>query len=243
MIRTFYCYFDVSAPAVISLRTTAASSESAPTFHRPETKGAKYEMSAKVSIHRTIDYMRDDERHPGPGAENLEVTLDGTLEVTQVTPKAGAVSGYTFTVKGMELTSGQEGGDGLEPGTIITAKSRQVRDGLHRQRRRSDRTLREGLREALPRFTGMDESVDETFAPLGPFAPRTNGRRIIRGLQRCMERLEAQHWILRKRRLSPPLQRPRNSLGHNGHRDALSGRRILQKSKTCRTKRNRRSSA
>ncbi len=139
-------------------------------FHRPETKGAKYELSASYTMHSTTDFMVENERHPGPGARNLDVSLEGTLEVTAVSEKSGAVTGYTFTVKKMALSTGG-GEEGFEPGTVVTAKVDKFQGTFFAHGGEVQGVLMEGLREVLPRFSGMDEPVDEAFAPPGPVAP------------------------------------------------------------------------
>jgi hypothetical protein len=172
-LRLLTAFLTSAVPAALTAQdkpAAPAAEKRTIVFHRPETKGAKYDLSATYTSHTTTDFMADKERRPGPGAKNLDVSLDGRLEVTAVSEKSGSVTGYTFTVKKMTLTAGGED-EAFEPGTIITAKVDKFQTAFYAHGDAVEGSLMEGLREVLPRFSGMDEPVDETFAPPGPVAP------------------------------------------------------------------------
>jgi hypothetical protein len=148
----------------------AAPEKRALAFHRPETKGSKYDLTSKASQTRTSDIHMDDDVHPG-GSESTDVTLTGTLEVTEVSPKAGNVTAYTLTVKKMTLTDGTGTDDGFEPDTVITAKVENFKTTWFAHGGEVKGNLKDGLELALPSYYGVDEPVDDTFAPKGPVAP------------------------------------------------------------------------
>jgi hypothetical protein len=173
MILRLLCTAALIFPAALAAQdpaATPAAEKRELKFHRPETKGAKYEFSAKASQTRTMDVKIDDEVNPA-GSESIDVVLEGSLEVTEVTPKAGNVAGYTLTVKKMTLTDGKGEDEGFDPGTVITAKVKNFEGTYFVHGGEVQGSLKEGLDAILPGFSGMDEPVDETFGPKGPVAP------------------------------------------------------------------------
>jgi hypothetical protein len=156
---------DAPAPAA-----PAAAEKRTLIFHRPETKGAKYDFTSKASQTRTVDYHVDDDVQPG-GNESIEVTITGTLEITDVTPKAGSIAGFSLTIKKMTLTDGSGADDGLEPGTVVTGKAEKMKTTFYAHGGEVTGGLAEALSLAIPAFTGVDEPLDESFAAKGPVAP------------------------------------------------------------------------
>lgn len=58
MIRYLFLHMLAAAmvPAMFAQETPAGEKRTL-TFHRPETKGAKYELSAKASVLRTTEFL------------------------------------------------------------------------------------------------------------------------------------------------------------------------------------------
>ena len=149
----------------------AAGGKRTLTFHRPESAGAKYEMSSRASFMRTTDFVLGNDRQPAARTANFEVTLDGMLEVTAVSPKCGLMRGYTVTVKKMTLKDGSGADDGLEPGIVITAKQDKSRTVFVVSGGEVTGGLDDGLRQALPGFSAADEPMDDLYAPPGAVTP------------------------------------------------------------------------
>ena len=160
----------LALPATLIAQDAAAPGKRALVFQRPETKDAKYELTSKASFNQTTDFHIEGEVRPG-GRKSMEVTLEGTFAVTAVSPTAGNVTGYTFTINKMTLTDGSGADDGLEPGTVITAKVEKAGTTFYAHGGEVKGTLKDGLAEALPQFSGLDEPHDELFHPPGPVAP------------------------------------------------------------------------
>jgi len=174
MILRLFCTAALLSPAALIAQETPAAPAAAKRelkFHRPETKGTKYDYTMKASQTRTMDIHADEEVQPG-GSQSLEVTLEGTMEVTEVTPQAGSVIGYTFTVKKMSLTDGSGADDGFEPGTVITAKVKDHEVTYFAHGGEVEGNLKEGLSLALPVLLGLDEPEDDSvMQPPGPVTP------------------------------------------------------------------------
>jgi hypothetical protein len=142
------------------------------TFHRAEVKGAKYEVTAKASVLRTQDYIVDDEREPAEKALNLEIAINGQLEVTNVTPTAGQVNGYTFTVSQVSGTESSKDLTGIKAGSVIKAKpGNGGRTAFAVDGAEPEAVVVEALEAALPPIICVDEETDDLMEPQGPVAP------------------------------------------------------------------------
>jgi hypothetical protein len=167
---TFVLAAFTSIPALAQEKTAPAAEKRTLLFHRAEIKGAKYELSATASLFRTTDVTFDDSRRPAAKALNLEVSLDGTLEVTEVTPKSGLVRSYNLTVRSMSLKDGATAEAALEPGAVISAKAEGKRTVFLVKGSAATGNLEDALREALPEVMAIDEPLDNLYAPPGPVA-------------------------------------------------------------------------
>lgn len=180
IVRFFFAFSLAVAPLASAKESPAPPAETRRSlkFHRPQQVGDTYRYTAEVSQARTIDIIADDERQPG-GSENLELSLEGTLEVTEVTPEFGNVLGMTFHVEKMSLTDEEGKQSGLEPGTVITAETDTVvgsaqfiykkLDGLPENYRLLSSAYSHDTTTALPRDTSVryipsERSVAESKA-------------------------------------------------------------------------------
>jgi len=173
MILRLFCALALFVtPSTLAKEAPAppADTKRALKFHRPHHVGDTYRYTAAVSQSRTMDVIVDDQRQPG-GSENLDLSLEGILEVTKVTPEFGNVLGMTFNVEKMSLTDGQGKQSGLEPGTVITASRQDDTVVFTAQGRELDGLLKQALELGLPAIYSIDESTDAVLAPPGPVAP------------------------------------------------------------------------
>ena len=173
MILRFFCTFVlVLAPPMLSQEAPSPPAETKRDlkFHRPHRVGDTYRYTANVSQSRTMDIYMDDELHPA-GSESLELALEGILEITQVTPQFGNILGVTLTVEKMSLTDDHGKQSGFEPGTVITANSKDDAVLMTAKGMEVDGPLKEALELGLPTIHTIDEPADAVLAPPGPVAP------------------------------------------------------------------------
>ena len=149
----------------------AAAEKRTITFYRVETKGAKYDVSAKASVVRTTDVMVNSERRPGAKALNLEIALDGQMEIIAVTPKAGRPLEIKFTVKKFSISADGAGKEEAAPVKEIVAKAGKPRTSMLVDGKEPDATMDEILRTVLPPLADVDEKVEDAFSSPGPVAP------------------------------------------------------------------------
>jgi hypothetical protein len=149
----------------------AAGEKRTLTFHRAETKGAKYELSAKGSLLRTSDVVTDSGRRPAAEALNLQVTFEGELEVTSVTPKAGRWSELKITVKRMSITDGSTEEESPKAGAVITAVAEKTGTTILIDGKAPAEKVETAVKVVLPPLVDVDEPVTDVFAAPGPVAP------------------------------------------------------------------------
>ncbi|HEX2751422.1 MAG TPA: hypothetical protein VHM91_25655 [Verrucomicrobiales bacterium] len=141
------------------------------TFHRVETKGSKYDVSAKVSVVRTTDAVVDFERRPAGKAVNLQVSLDGQMEILAVTPKAGRPLEVKFIVRKFTVSTDGAGKEEARQVKEIVAKAGKSRPSMLVDGKEPDAATDEILRTVLPTLAEVDEKVEDTFSSPGPVAP------------------------------------------------------------------------